>query len=57
VSSPPIDREVLGEMLAKAAQKMESAKLSLDAGHYDDAAWLLEECRKLIDAGDTPHRK
>jgi uncharacterized protein (UPF0332 family) len=32
------DRETLRDMLAKADQKMVSARMSLGAGHHDDAA-------------------
>lgn len=38
MSPPRIDREVLMDMMAKADQKLVSARTSLDAGHYDDAA-------------------
>jgi uncharacterized protein (UPF0332 family) len=33
-----IDREALMDMMAKADQKLVSARTSLEAGHYDDAA-------------------
>ena len=38
MTSPPIDHDVLIDMLAKAEQKMRSAQTNFDAGHYDDAA-------------------
>jgi len=44
------DHEVLMDMLAKAEQKIASARTSLDA--VADAAWLVDECRRLIDEAD-----
>jgi uncharacterized protein (UPF0332 family) len=38
VSAEPIDSEMLRDMLAKAEQKLVSARTSLEAGHHDDAA-------------------
>ncbi len=38
MSASRVDREILMDMLAKADQKMASARTSLDAGHHDDAA-------------------